>query len=453
MKKGRTLFIIALVSLPLMINAADRVVVVELGTGTWCGHCPDAAEKARELTFENPGEVLLVEYHAYDNFTNIDGFDRVNFYGIEAYPDAVFDGLNHVIGDGDSCIALYDTFFTGRKEVDSPLEITLERTFDPENGDGTVSATIVNTSGQTVSGKVQFTLTESGIYFPWPDAYPTEDSLHFVNRDMMPDADGEQLTLEPGGQAVLDRDLWLDPEWYETTGLAEHFELGCLMQSNDNDHPEIYQGALLALWVPLAAEVTGTEVASEDGMLHPGQSDEVTVTLKNTGDEAWTEISGVLTTEDPEVEIPDSTGTWGPGEQVTNESDPFVLKLSTEGQVGHRPQLSLRLNDDQGHEIRVDFQLYTPAAIKEKYASDFELEVPSVISGTDVITLSLSNPSRVEMVLIDACGRAVKTIYNADASPGTTIVPLSSRDLPEGAYFVKIVVGDNTQADKLLIIK
>lgn len=70
----------------------DRVgVLVEIGTGTWCGYCPGAALGADELV-ANGKEVAVIEYHAGDSYQISAGADRINFYGITAFPTSVFDG-------------------------------------------------------------------------------------------------------------------------------------------------------------------------------------------------------------------------------------------------------------------------------------------------------------------------------------------------------------------------
>ncbi len=271
--------LVILLGLILVMIAAERVVVLEIGTGTWCQFCPPAANSAENLAHKYPGEVLVVEYHYGDAFSNADGGTRISFYGISGYPTAIFDGLvRHV---GSNTVSLYEPTFLTRKSIEPPLEITLEKTYPAAYfSEGTVTATIVNVSDGTVSGKAHFTITESHIPYTWQG----QDILHWVERDMLPDAVGQQITLEPGGTVVLERSFVINPSWPCYTGSPVNCELGCFVQG---DSREILQAALQPAMGPLTAEVIQTRIETEDGKLHPWVTADFLVTLQNTCEEAW----------------------------------------------------------------------------------------------------------------------------------------------------------------------
>ena len=446
MKRGFILVII-LLALPAAVFAAERVVVLEIGTGTWCPYCPAAARGAERLHDDHPGEVLIIEYHYQDSYDNTPSIARHGFYGISAWPSSYMDGM--FIPGGSNAAAQYESRFQERKAIEPPLEIALEKTYGPSYmGSGTVTATIINVSGETVQATAHLTITESHIPCQWQD----EDSLHWVERDMRPDGYGTSVTIEPGDTVVLEKPFVINSSWTGYTSPV-NFELGCFVQGSDK---EIYQAAAIPLVYPLEAEVTSTKVDNEDGKLHPGQSADFLVTLLNAGEEPWDELTGVLFTEDYYTQIQDSAGTWGPaepGQEVTNEDDPFRLRLRTDGPDGHRPELHLAIGDALGQEMDLDFEVFEPTAVAEQDVLPFLLSVPSILTHTGMIALSVPRATDVEMVLLDASGRVVKTLYAGRASRGANLIALSTEDLADGAYFIKATCGTHSRVAKLLILR
>ena len=73
------------------------MVVLEIGTGTWCPYCPGSQMGADDLV-TNGCSVAVVEYHNGDSFTNSYSNARNTYYGISGFPTAVFDGVQYVVG-------------------------------------------------------------------------------------------------------------------------------------------------------------------------------------------------------------------------------------------------------------------------------------------------------------------------------------------------------------------
>ncbi|MBA7621612.1 hypothetical protein ES703_28976 [subsurface metagenome] len=253
--KKTLLLVAALIALPLTLFAADRIVVLEIFTGTWCGYCPGAAMGAEDLVNAYPGEVLVVEYHCgNDVFENTNSTIRKDFYGsgsghvIRGYPTAIFDGIDTIIGGftDQSMFPYYNPAFNTRRGVEPPLEIALEKTGDSE---GTLTATIKNTSEDEVTGYLHFTITESNIHYAWKN----QTYLHFVERDMLPDANGAEITLATGADTTITRDYEIDPTWVNYTDDLGNIEFGCFVQDTTSlgQLREILQGAILPLANPL----------------------------------------------------------------------------------------------------------------------------------------------------------------------------------------------------------
>ncbi|MBA7621614.1 hypothetical protein ES703_28978 [subsurface metagenome] len=439
--------LVILLGLILVMIAAERVVVLEIGTGTWCPYCPAAANGAENLAYKYPGEVLVVEYHYGDAFSNADGGTRISFYGISGYPTAIFDGIvRHV---GSNTVGLYEPTFLTRKSIEPPLEITLEKTYNAAYfGEWTVTATIVNVSDGTVSGKAHFTITESHIPYIWQG----QDILHWVERDMLPNAAGQQITLEPGDTAVLERSFVINPSWPSSTGTPVNCELGCFVQG---DSREILQAAVIPLMGSLTAEVTQTKIETEDGKLHPWVTADFLVTLQNTCEEAWSSVSGILRTDDRNVTVTDSLGSWGaaePDEEVCNDDDPFTLEAGMNCPDGHCPEMTLALDDGMGREIEVEFRMFEPVALAEGAVVAFSFSLPTLVKDKALAALSVPAACDVKLVLLDASGRLVKTLFAGKASAGVNLVALAFEGIPDGAYFIKATCGNYTRVEKLVIL-
>jgi len=261
----KTLFLVAaLIALPLALFAADRIVVLEIFTATWCGYCPGAAMGAEDLVEAHPGEVLVVEYHSSPNndvFLNSEATARMSFYGsvVRGYPTAIFDGVDSIIGGfpDQSMFPYYNPAFNTRRGVEPPLEITLEKT--GESG-GTLTATIKNTSDAGIAGMAHFTITECNIPYAWKN----QTYLHFVERDMLPDASGELITLAPDETVVLEREFAIDPSWPYYTEDLGNVEFGFFVQDTTSSGllREILQAAIIPLENPLSTGVEEEEVSS-----------------------------------------------------------------------------------------------------------------------------------------------------------------------------------------------
>ncbi|MBN2380032.1 hypothetical protein JXM67_09555 [candidate division WOR-3 bacterium] len=251
--------ILGLLILPFGLMAADRVVVLEIVTATWCPPCAGAAWGAEDLVDEYQGEILVLEYHYHssDPFNNTPGFTRYDFYNdvFSGIPAAFFDGVDTVIGawSNKSAITLYEPKFTNRRKIESPLEILLDQTEESYLAQGTLTATITNTSEEEITGKVHFTVTESNIRYAWQ----IHTVLHFVVRDMLPDADGALITLAAGADTTITREYEIDPDWLRYTDDLGNIEFGCFVQDDVSEGlpREIFQAAVIPLSNELMAGV------------------------------------------------------------------------------------------------------------------------------------------------------------------------------------------------------
>nr|MEE4269068.1 C25 family cysteine peptidase [Candidatus Krumholzibacteria bacterium] len=108
-----------------------------------------------------------------------------------------------------------------------------------------------------------------------------------------------------------------------------------------------------------AAEVVSVSVEG-DGLLDPGQSDNLRLVLNNAGNLPTTGVTGVLTSHSQWVDVSDPDGTFGGiavGASGDNNADPFTVSVTGDCYPGHLASFSLDLVFAEGGTALVEFSL------------------------------------------------------------------------------------------------
>lgn len=186
-------------------------------------------------------DVAIVEYHSSssDPFYNNYALYRKNYYGsmVPGYPTAIFDGVLSVVG-GSHSSSMYPYYlprYNQRKAINSSFTIDIAGEHIGLDYDVTITVTKVATSTNMV---LQLALTESHIPYSWQD----QDSLHWVERLMVPNQYGTPLDFSGHGHDVniIALTFTLASGW-----VADNCELTAFVQ--DNDTKEVLQGTKVAL--------------------------------------------------------------------------------------------------------------------------------------------------------------------------------------------------------------
>ncbi len=238
----KTFIVLSLVIAVLFVfgQQVDRgKVVVEIGTGTWCGYCPGAAMGADDLV-ANGHPVAIIENHNGDAFANQYSNSRNSYYGISGYPTAFFDGGNSVVG-GSSSSSMYPTYapiVTQRSNVPSDFILELYGTSNGAQYDMLVK--IYHVGDYTGPDPVyHLVITESDIQYAWGGL--TE--LNFVNRQMVPNQNGTVINVGSNDTTTLNLSFTMGA-W-----AMPHVEFVGFLQRNDTK--EILQGMKVpALFLP-----------------------------------------------------------------------------------------------------------------------------------------------------------------------------------------------------------
>lgn len=294
---------------------SQRIVVCEEFTATWCTYCPGAARALDEIYERLYDSVVVIAYHSStsDPFYSAEAAARATYYSLSGYPTTWFDGKLQVVG-GVHTGTLYPCFLDSvraRLGVSSPLIIDLTCSYDTITNNGTVNATIQNTTSSQVSGTLHFVVVENNIPYNWQGM----TKLDFLMRDMLPDQNGEAVTVPANGSITRSRNFTIGSTWNE-----RECKIVVFVQSSTR---EIYQGADIGI-VPIPEMeyygITYTETSGNNNRwAEPGEAIRMYIYGKNQGNGVYTG-GATLSCSDPYITITGATPQTvaiGPGDVDT----------------------------------------------------------------------------------------------------------------------------------------
>ena len=197
-KLGLILLLIATFS--FMVAVPREMVMVEIGTGTWCPYCPGASMAAHDL-LTNGHNVAVIKNHNGDPYANTYSNARNSYYGISSFPTAKFDGILEVVG-GSNTQSLYNSYLP---KVNQRLAVPSHYTIvagegELNNGILTLPVTVTKVEDDTNTNVVlHSSITESNIAQNWQG----QTRLDNVNRLMSPSVTGSPITLNTGESTTV----------------------------------------------------------------------------------------------------------------------------------------------------------------------------------------------------------------------------------------------------------
>ncbi len=272
--KKTLLTTVALFAVLLVFSQAVQrnMVILEIGTGTWCTYCPGAAMGADDLIAAGCS-VAVVENHNGDIFANTGSNARNSFYNITGYPTAFFDGTLNYVG-GNHSVSMYPQYlplYNQRYAVLSPATVNISG-YNSGNV-YYITLTITKVAAITATDiRAHLVLTESNINYAWQG----QTNLNYVSRTMVPNENGTVISFASGNTVTLNLSFTKDPSW-----VTDNCELVAFVQ--DNAGKEIYNGAkkaLNALALPLPTNFSGTPTSGCSPMT-------VNFTDLSTGATSW----------------------------------------------------------------------------------------------------------------------------------------------------------------------
>ena len=210
MKKFLLSLILMLSFTFVMAQSVQRtMVLLEEGTGFWCGWCPSAAQGIEDLL--NHGALAaVVANHNGDSLANSYSNGRNAMYAINGYPCTVFDGRTKAEGGSasGSTYAAFNQKYQQRIQVPSPVIMSMEVT----NSGLDYTVIVTMTKVDVISSDnlhLVFFVTESELHAPssWGAG------CHFVNRMMVPTKDGTVVDFTSGNTQTVTLNFSLKSFW------------------------------------------------------------------------------------------------------------------------------------------------------------------------------------------------------------------------------------------------
>lgn len=206
------------------VTYSHDMIVLEIGTATWCSACPYASEAAEAL-IANGYNLALIEYHTNDAYTTpATDLRALDYYAMYGFPTAFFDGVVEQVGAGPNFYYIYFNYFSMRSQAKTGTAITMKatKTRDDYHIQVNVSkkAPVFN---KNVS--VHFLVTESHI----PEEWQNEDELNNVCRLMLPDGMGTQVDFSLQDEITLNYTVTPDSSWN-----FDELEVVAFVQDNDS---------------------------------------------------------------------------------------------------------------------------------------------------------------------------------------------------------------------------
>jgi len=408
-----------------------EMVLLEIGTGTWCVWCPGAAMGADDLV-HNGHNVAVVENHNGDSYANSYSNARNAYYGISAYPTSVFDGVDYHIG-GDQTSSIYTTYlpiYEGREAINVAFDVGIFGTNTGLDYNlNLVADKLASIPSDWNNLVLHLVLTESHI----PEVWFVLDTLNFVNRLMLPDENGTPIDMITNNSLQIDLNFTLDATW-----VADNCELVAFIQNLDSK--EILQGSKVKLTdlMPVPVELTSfTASANASGVVL-----------------SWTTASEI-NNHGFEIERSQDDKTFyrigfvkGTGTTTEIQSYSFVDDIEYSGVKTY--YYRLRQVDFDGRSqysdvVTVDFDVPKDFVLSQNYPNPFN---PST-----KITYALPTQSPVVIKVYDLTGQEVITLVDEVKEAGTYEINFDALNFSSGVYIYQMRAGDFSSVKKMSILK
>lgn len=418
-------------------TTAREMVVLEIGTGTWCVYCPGSQMGADDLV-TNGCSVAVVEYHNGDSFTNNYSNARNTYYGISGFPTAVFDGVQSFVGGSNtqSMYANYLPIYQARKELMSAFSLDI---FGDNSGlDYNVVvklnrlAAIPPTWNNLV---VHFTVTESDIPFSWQG----QSQVDYAERLMVPNELGTSVDLINNNQIDIPLSFSLNASW-----VTENCQLAAFIQNLDTK--EILQGD--KVWLSDLQQLSSVNVQSPNGgeIWVIGETEDITWTCVNVSDvkiemsmdngSNWsTIVDSIPNTETYSwvVTAPDSSNECLI--RVSNVSNGDIYDVSD-------GTFTIDIISDVDNELN---NLPTEYSLGQNFPNPFN---PST-----TIKYAVPKSSFVNIKIYDMTGQEVASLVNEVKEAGIYEIKFDAHNLASGVYIYRMIAENFTSVKKLNLLK
>lgn len=407
------------------------MVLLEIGTGTWCQYCPGASMGAHDL-LTNGKDVAVVKNHNGDTFTNSYSNARNTYYGITGYPTAFFDGVKSVVG-GSNTVSMYTTYlpiYEERKAKNSAYSVEI---FGNNNGlDYSVTVRVKKLANVPASYSnlvLHLALTETDIPFNWQG----QTMVYNAQRLMAPNELGTALDFSSGNTVDINLNFTLNANW-----IADNCELVSFIQNLDGK--EILQGSKVTLpeLTVLPVELTSFTAKSSTNQVNLTWT--TATEINNSGFEIQKSTDG---SEFVSVGFIKGNGT-------TTEPKAYSFVDNHLNNVTGKLYYRLKQIDYNGafnysEIVEVVIDLPLEYSLNQNYPNPFN---PST-----KIKYSVPEQNLVSIVVYGVTGEEIATLVNEVKEAGNYEIEFNALQLSSGVYFYRMTSGDFTSVKKLSVLK
>jgi rhodanese-related sulfurtransferase len=274
-------------------------VLGELTTATWCSYCFYSNKYIDERllpALPNDVQMTLIRYHVTDIFLPTP-VTRLSYYNA-GLPDFFINGSQEIYPDE----RLTASMITAAARDSSTMKIDLQGGMPAADDSALVKVTITASSRvDTLTYNVFFVLTESAI-FPelWTPPYVAENGqkqFDQVMREMILGESGLPITLQPGEKVVLQRRIYVSPQWNpflcEFSAFVQNLKTRKVQQTNSSRLNELKLDNGVVNHPPLVrlkTSQTSYSVNERDTLritaepFDPDPGDKVTLSLRYSAD-------------------------------------------------------------------------------------------------------------------------------------------------------------------------
>lgn len=377
-------------------TGAPKYVLIEEGSGAWCGYCPDGHLRLTDIT-KNDTSIIGVVHHNNDGMTNANS-DAINATYQTGYPYGMVDrtlfsdqttiGLNR---------GLWETKAGERKNISSPVSVLISKTYDE------------------ASRKIDFTVTANFVDYAQGDmrinAFLVEDKVRGNDLHNVWTQHNYYSSQFNGGAGGPSHPLYNEPEWL--TGYL---------------HNHVVRAIPSGTW-GTAGVIPST--------VSPGQNFSKSYTYT---------IPPVTTVTLPEInDDPLGLRLGGNGEGMNKPQDFSIVAF-----------VSYYNADTKQREVlnAKEVSLLGISGINESkiLASDVTI-YPNPVNGTATVKFNLKSTSNVSVEIYNALGQKVNTLRNGSLGTGEHNLIFDASQYENGIYFLNITTNEGRTAKRFVVVK
>jgi hypothetical protein len=167
---------------------------------------------------EKGDSVAVVAYHTTgkdkdkDAFNNADANGRSSYYGLQYVPSSIFNGTEWIIGGWAGAPAAFRDTVNQQMTVNTPGYLTLKMRYNPTSRTGKVYAEFYSVDQITDTNlKLRYAIIESHLHYHWQN----RDSLHHIERKMLPAHSGVSFTVNQGQTFADSQSFSISTSWVD----------------------------------------------------------------------------------------------------------------------------------------------------------------------------------------------------------------------------------------------